>query len=155
MENRPVSVFDFRTFAPNTPIVNEGEFEDSVYIVKSGNLRAVKLIKFYIVKLADGTTDLVPLPEHKQKFSHQTPNSIYEEDGKKIVVKLLQIAKFGEGDYFGNFRGTISFSNEDEAEHQHERERRMYSLIILMRRARSISNITVITSTRCEVLIYF
>jgi CRP-like cAMP-binding protein len=140
MDNMPTSAFEFRIFAPNTPIVNEGEFEDSVYFVKSGSLRVLKLVKFRIVVLLDGSTDLVPLPEHIQVFNHQSPKG--SANGRNIVVKLLQVKTISQGEYFGNYRGIIAFSDEDEAEPLIEKERRS---------VRSISKVTVIANTRSEL----
>jgi hypothetical protein len=67
---------------------------------------------------------LVPLPEQDQIFSHRAPKSnSTEKEGKKIIFKLLQVKTLGAGDYFGNFRGMIAYSNEDVAEPILEKER--------------------------------
>jgi CRP-like cAMP-binding protein len=101
MANMPVSVFDFRTFPPNSPIVNEGEFEDSVYFVKSGSLRILKLVKFRVAKIPGGQTDLVPLPENEQVFCYRNFKKNSEDEDKAITCKLLHVKTIGPGEFFG------------------------------------------------------
>jgi hypothetical protein len=100
--------------------------------VKYGSLRVLKLVKFRVVKLPGGATDLIPLPEKYQKFSHRdSDKNNAEKDYKNLVIELLQVKTLGPGDYFGNFRGMIAYSNEDVAEPQHEKERRRYAVVLI------------------------
>lgn len=141
LDNVPISLFDFRIFPPNCAIVAEGDKEDCIWFIKTGKLRLLKVVKFEQRKMPDGTSKLIKIPDTDQIV--KKGQALTDEKEKKIIVKLLKIKELGPGDYLGNHRGLLHYTNEASADPDVERD---------FRNSQSPSQVTVITNTRAEMV---
>ncbi|KAJ3380638.1 Cyclic nucleotide-binding domain-containing protein 2 [Lobulomyces angularis] len=132
--DKEISVFDIRVIPPNQAIVIEGEVEETIWFIRSGSVRILKLIKF----------------EKKYVNNKQyILTEIYDEEliGKSIkkhnvVTKLLLIDRLQPGDNFGFHHGIIEYANVEIE----KKEEKVYQS------SASISDVTIITNTRVEIV---